>query len=297
MSPLFILFFAAGFVASQRNFYRHDYTYIEEYDAFYKLHYNVNQEIRTSTFSACEDEGAELFYPNTREEWTVVKKLVQSLPYTPIISLSDIFVGQLEKFDSCEFNVMKVTSTHTPRFSFETFGEGNCVHLDINTGFLFANNECVSDRTFSTFVCKKAGNVATCPSIGYQYSNETNKCYKVNHSYLNWCKAMEACIGQGGVLLTVESKAETTVIRDKILRLQDKSSHYYEGAKKLSPDQDYYTNVVTGIKLSDSGFERFPDYGKHDCVVLWWTKEDEIYLTSNECDSTFRSICEMKVSV
>lgn len=57
---------------------------------------------------------------------------------------------------------------------------------------------------------------------------------------------MEACIGQGGVLLTVESKAETTVIRDKILRLRDKSNLYYEGAKKLSPDQDYYTDVVTG---------------------------------------------------
>ncbi|KAL0858975.1 hypothetical protein ABMA27_010834 [Loxostege sticticalis] len=295
MSPLFIiLFFAVGLEASHRSFYRHDYTYVEEYDSFYKIHHN-NEENGTHTFDACEEEGAELFYPNTRDEWTIVKKLVAGLLYVPIISLTDVFVGNREQFDDCDFNIMKVSSSRTPRWSFETYGEGPCVYLDINTGFLFANDNCVLDSTTRPFVCKKTGNVTPCPSIGYQYSHKTKKCYKINNYNFNWCKAMKTCIGQGGLLLMMESQAEVTVIKNEVLAHQYKFIDFYVGAKKLSPDQEYFTHVVTGNTVSELTTLSL-DYEKHECLTIW-EGEHLFFLSSKKCNETSPFICEMKVSV
>lgn len=87
-------------VSKRVEFYRKDYTYIEEYDAFYKVHWDLSGFTWSSAFSACYEEGARLFYPSG-DEWTIVQNLTNALPIAP--NTSEIYVGLHDEFHLGEF--------------------------------------------------------------------------------------------------------------------------------------------------------------------------------------------------
>lgn len=87
--------------ARHAKFFRKDYTYIKELDAFYKVHWDLNGNSWDSAFLACNDEEANLFYPKEREEWDSVKSLMQDMKEQP--NVTDIFVGFHNKFRLGEF--------------------------------------------------------------------------------------------------------------------------------------------------------------------------------------------------
>lgn len=97
--------FAGTFLPSSYSrhvqFYRKDYTYIQDFDAFYKVHWNVSGSFWKDAFLACGNEGATLFFPKARREWTVVKNLTDKMKEN--MNVKEIFVGLHDEFKLGEF--------------------------------------------------------------------------------------------------------------------------------------------------------------------------------------------------
>lgn len=82
-------------------FYRKDYTYVDQYDAFYKVHWDGNGHSWGLAFLTCDDEESMLFYPKMKDEWTVVKTLVAAMKEKP--NGTEIIVGMHDEFGLGEF--------------------------------------------------------------------------------------------------------------------------------------------------------------------------------------------------
>ncbi|CAH2041256.1 unnamed protein product, partial [Iphiclides podalirius] len=87
-----------GVLASGEKFFRRDYTYNAEYDAFYKLHWDDKSSTWEEAFLTCDDEGGKLFYPKHTEEWKVAANLSDSL-----VDVDNIFVGVRDEFGAGDF--------------------------------------------------------------------------------------------------------------------------------------------------------------------------------------------------
>lgn len=98
-------------------FYRKDYTYIEEFDAFYKFHWDVGGSAWSTALFTCDDEGATLFYPKAEEEWTVVRNLTDKDNKDEGHNVTDIFVGLHDEFKLGEF--MTVDGKYKSIYSFD----------------------------------------------------------------------------------------------------------------------------------------------------------------------------------
>lgn len=94
-------------------FYRTDYTYFEEFDAFYKVHWDRTGVSWRSAFNACADEEATLFYPKAQGEWALVKNLTGAV--TNVSNATDIFVG----FHN-EYNLGKFITVDGKHFKLDT---------------------------------------------------------------------------------------------------------------------------------------------------------------------------------
>lgn len=107
MVPYYYFNLFAGFVvvASYSDpFYRRDYVYIPKFDAFYKLHWPADTALSwSSAVTACEDEGATLFYPKMVEEWTIVNELIPRMKNNSELNLKEVFVGMHYAVDLGEF--------------------------------------------------------------------------------------------------------------------------------------------------------------------------------------------------
>lgn len=82
-------------------FFRKDYVYIDEFDAFYKVHWDLSGLSWSAAFLACDDEGTTLFYPRVSGEWALVKNLTRLMAEPP--NVTDIFVGLHDEFGVGEF--------------------------------------------------------------------------------------------------------------------------------------------------------------------------------------------------
>ena len=99
-------FFSAGICLPSTHsrhvqFYRKDYTYFEQFDAFYKVHWDVSGSAWSTAFFTCDDEGATLFYPKAQGEWALVKNLTDNMTDAP--NVTEIFVGLHDEFNLGEF--------------------------------------------------------------------------------------------------------------------------------------------------------------------------------------------------
>lgn len=87
-------------VSKHIQFYRRDYTFVKEYDAFYKVHWDLTGFSWSSAFSTCSEEGAKLFYPSG-DEWTIIKNLTAAMKKAP--NTTEIYVGLHDEFNLGEF--------------------------------------------------------------------------------------------------------------------------------------------------------------------------------------------------
>ncbi|KAL4715658.1 hypothetical protein ACJJTC_006237 [Scirpophaga incertulas] len=289
MRSLLIFIFVISAVSSRHvNFYRKDYTYIEEYDAFYKFHNDPTGVNFSSTFLACDDEGATLFYPSSANEWKVAKQLMLESPDSP--NLTDIFIGMHDKFGLGEYITVDGHPVTILVEQNDNIEDHQCVTMDIETG-AYTGSSCVAKATtFRPYICKKIEDVS-CPTIdtGYKYMKETKKCYKINKNPKTWLKAMETCFMEGGLLVVVESDMEANVIRHLI-----DEDNYYAGFRKLFPDKDYYS--IKGHKIQDSGYYRWYNERntEYDCGYLMMDN-NELYMNAVYCSTKLPFICEIGV--
>ncbi|CAH0400184.1 unnamed protein product [Chilo suppressalis] len=294
----YFLFGLAVVSARRVNFYRKDYVYFEDYDAFYKLH-GVNLSTWNLSFLTCDDEGAELFYPATDNEWEVASKLAQVTPIE-----DEIFVGIHDKFVLGEYVTINGRPTNvTIENTDNILQEPHCVAMNIRTG-AYRVIECDDSGPSRTtevlpFICKKVEEV-TCPTIdkGYKYVKETRKCYKINENRKTWSKAMETCFMEGGMLVVIESTMESLILHDLIndnTKHNDEIEKYHAGFKKFYPLEDFYT--IKGHKLQDSGYnDWYPGNNDNERCGAVLKLNSKLYLDMNECDTLlYPFVCEIGV--
>ncbi|KPJ04595.1 Hemolymph lipopolysaccharide-binding protein [Papilio xuthus] len=141
------------------NFYRRDYTYFEEYDAFYKLHWGKGEKNWQEGYLTCDDEGAQLFYPANDEEWRVAANLTES-----VVDLEHIYVGVHDEFGRGDF--LTTDGRFIPDLSHVFDNEDNtrpanfkCGLMSVKTGTKIM----ISCELRRPFICKKLNN-EICPT-------------------------------------------------------------------------------------------------------------------------------------
>ncbi|XP_026764939.2 uncharacterized protein LOC113523245 isoform X1 [Galleria mellonella] len=284
----FILFLVVTTVTCRHvQFYRKDYTYIEEFDAYYKLHVPSNNGTWNDAFFTCDKEDALLFYPDKPNEWTIVTNLTESAEQ---YNITDIFVG-IHDNGAGEFMTVNGHSTPSPLINEAQLTAGQCVTMDIESGTLKIDN-CVQqpDGMLKSFVCKKVEDVS-CPTIdrNYIYYKETRKCYKINNHLQTWHEASHTCFMEGGLLVVVETNIEAEILKSLMTRY----NHYLAGYKKITSDSGYYT--LKGSTLS-SNYERwYRNGGENDSQMCGSICNDDnfVYTVSVDCNDKHRSICQI----
>lgn len=275
------------------HFYRKDYTYFEEFDAFYKLHWDLTGTDWNRAFLTCDDEGSTLFYPKAKTEWTLVKNLTDRMLETP--NVTDIFVGLHDAFELGEFITVDGQSTPYPLPSESSLlsQPDNCITMNIESG-LFSVDTChrVPDSPLP-FVCKKVEE-KTCPTIdrNYKFVKSVRKCYKINKKPMMWQDAMRTCYMEGGILTVIENSEQADIIR-QMLSYDDR---YFVGIRRLFSRSDYYT--VKGTKFMEMYELKYDNgnYNSHDCGTILTNSNRVLYSSTADCVSPLPFVCEMELS-
>ncbi|XP_013184570.1 secretory phospholipase A2 receptor [Amyelois transitella] len=289
---LFLVYLVISFSTCRHvQFYRKDYTYFEEFDAFYKLHWDGNGATWNTAFFACENEGSQLFYPKAPEEWKIVNNLIEIRGLLDE-NFTDIYVG-IKNDGIEEFITVDGLTTPSPLSNDNNLNNTElCTTMEIENGSLHINLCYNEDSSSKPFVCKKVEDV-TCPTIdkGYQYMKETKKCYKVNKMSQTWHDALNSCVMEGGLLVNIESEMEAKLI----LKLIQGGINYHAGFRKIPPYNDFYT--MKGQNLKDT-YERFyydrNRNDQNDCGAI--VNHDSLYLAQVACNKMYPFVCEMEVT-
>ncbi|KAI5630661.1 lectin c-type domain-containing protein [Phthorimaea operculella] len=303
MNKLLVFIIALAFAKAHKpHFFRRDYTYIEELDAFYKVHLQKGSLIDfwSSAFTTCYDEGAKLFYEEENEELAAVKNLVNKTRILHELS-ANILVGIHDEIGDGDFTT--VDGKETPKSFSEAndTGDSRCVFFNLDDDE-YETGPCDTKLSLDIenyFVCKRVDN-KPCSTIdlSYTYKEETKKCYKINTNSRSWTDAFHTCYMEGGMLVTIESNAEANIIGSMI----PPYTKYFSGYRKIYPGSDFYS--VKGKKLQDSGFQRWTDQEGSDdnlatCVVNYNNGQspDSLYMGSENCSAHRPFICEMPARI
>ncbi|XP_047997803.1 C-type mannose receptor 2-like [Leguminivora glycinivorella] len=296
---VFVIGLAIAAASRCEHFYRKDYTYIDQFDAFYKLHWDLSGQTWGSAFLACDDEGATLFYPKTTNEWTVVKDLVALVKHKP--NVTEIFVGIHDEFGLGEFMTVDGMSTPSPLPDKDQDLEGQsaCVVMEIDTG-TYRLEACETD-SIKPYVCKKVEEVIpACPTIdrGYNYDKKTKKCYKLNQRKKPWTEAMQTCFMEGGILAVVTNTDEADIV---FQRLPEYEEEYFVGFRRLFPNGDFYT--VKGQQFDNTFYKRWRNNGNNgndenesnnDCGTVSKRYDyRDLFTGTRNCLQPAAFVCEM----
>ncbi|CAH0625632.1 unnamed protein product [Chrysodeixis includens] len=304
MGRIYLCVFLLGLLlpsinARRDKFFRKDYTYIEELNAFYKVHWDSSGDTWDSAFLACNDEEANLFYPKQKEEWGPVKVLMQNMTEQP--NVTDIFVGYHNKYHLGEFITVDGHATPYPLIKDVIDNSmDQCILMSINTGE-FRISPCARDpESPLPFFCKKEiQEDMSCPTVdkGYKYSTELRRCYKVNKTPKLWSEAVQTCYMEGGMLVLAETSEEL----QKLSRFVE-SGTYSSGFRKLYPREEYYTLAGQKFKGEINKYqpvERYNNYGEPE-MVYGTCGAIEISRgarsSTESCDTYRPFICQMEIS-
>ncbi|KAJ2951592.1 hypothetical protein O0L34_g13746 [Tuta absoluta] len=296
--------------ARNSHFYRRDYTYFVEYDAFYKLHWQKNGVSWNNAFTTCNDEGAKLFYPEEEGEWEVLKNLTSGLGEE--LETRHVIVGVHDETGRGEFVTVDGTVTPTPVIRDRVPIGHRCIAMDMNE-ITYKSSTCGTDPTKIFFVCKRVDeNKRPCPTIdmSYDYKAETKKCYKIHNRTKSWPEAWHTCYMEGGMLLTIDSESEARIVENMI---KNKNMNHFVGFRQIFPGSDFYT--VRGKRVQESGFERWNESdnqnreNSHDSPTICDDNNDnlticgaiylkdywgtQLYMTSEDCLNHRPFVCEM----
>ncbi|XP_026318702.1 uncharacterized protein LOC113229362, partial [Hyposmocoma kahamanoa] len=154
-----IIFITGLSAALSVNFFRKDYTYIEERDAFYKLIWSEEGNSFEEAVNACDNDGSQLFYPKDHSEWRVINNLVKAMPQTP--NTTDVLLGIRDEVGNGYYTTL---DGHFVTINIQ--GDAlplDCVILDVNTGEL-RTTFCEDGIEPRLFVCKKMDS-SPCPTV------------------------------------------------------------------------------------------------------------------------------------
>ncbi|CAK1582593.1 unnamed protein product [Parnassius mnemosyne] len=286
---LFIYFLGIIVVSASNhvNFFRRDYTFVEEYNAFYKLHWADDAGTWDEAFLVCDYEGASFFYPEDVDEWRIARNLSDSP------DLEGIFVGVHDELGRGD--LLSYDGNFLPEFSelhvySQDDSEPKCVVMSVNTG-RYSIGSCKNRKPF---ICKKKDN-EYCPTVdaGYIYSKTTKKCYKVHKRETTWEDAMHTCYMEGGILSTAMHSSEL----NDILKMITEGQQFFMGFRMIMPNNNFYS--IRGEKINI-----FPRNEGH-CGVVTVNEGDNGYNNYNRiakysthpCYDTLPFICELDVKL
>ncbi|CAK1582590.1 unnamed protein product [Parnassius mnemosyne] len=289
---LFIYFLGITVVSASHNvnFFRRDYTFLEEYNAFYKLHWADAVGTWNEAFLACDDEGAGLFYPEDVDEWQIARNLSDSP------DLEGIFVGvhdELGRGDLLSFDGLFLPDFSELHGINQDDSEPKCLVMSVTTG-RYNIGSCKNKRPF---ICKKKDN-EYCPTIdsGYIYSKTTKKCYKVHKREITWAEAMHTCYMEGGILSTAIHSSELNDILNMITEVK----YFFMGFRRIMPHNAFYS--VRGEKV-----DIFPRNAENCGILVVNERNDDCYncnqnkhmasYSTYDCNGTLPFICELDVKL
>ncbi|XP_053605717.1 secretory phospholipase A2 receptor-like [Plodia interpunctella] len=288
-----ILFGISAVLCRHVQFYRKDYIYFKQFDAFYTLHFENSLLNWNSAFYGCEEEGSKLFYPETADEWNVVNDLMQAKNLSES-DVPQIYVG-IQNEGVEEFLTVDGKTTPFPLSGYkEHLSRHLCSTMDTQTGEMSIEN-CTNNHPeyITAYVCKKVED-ASCPTIdsGYRYMKENKKCYKVNKNSKTWHGALNTCEMEGGLLVVIENKMEAMLLKT----LLEKDTKYHAGFRMIPPTTEYYT--LKGSNVKDSFWEwRSYNSEIHPCGAVISIGNDYLYHTDLNCEDMQPFVCEMEVGI
>ncbi|GBP59283.1 Hemolymph lipopolysaccharide-binding protein [Eumeta japonica] len=272
-------------------FYRRDYKYLDEYNAFYKLHQVANNWLEA--FNVCYTEGAHLFYPSSKEEASVFSTLVSANGK----NVTSVVLGFRNDFHLGEFITIHGGPVPFPIFaeghehSYES--ENSCIIL--NTRMKYSESSCDQKHPF---ICKRVMDIPVCPTTdkNYEYQESAKRCYKVHIHKQTWWEALATCYQEGAFLLTLDNSIETINIQSLLTNYQE----YYVGIRGTAPGADLYT--IKGSRLMLDGIQWLTSPGiKSNACVTMMRKFDEdnngwigLSYNARNCDTPLPFVCEMK---
>ncbi|KAJ8722470.1 hypothetical protein PYW07_003650 [Mythimna separata] len=211
----FILYFLSDFAYGQRDkkFFRTDYNYIETTQGFYKIH--TTKQTWAGANRVCALEGASLFYAENRDEANAVIswwKTVQPNVKFAFVGISDIITEG--KFETIDGRLVSEVYNQWQRGDPNNLhGNEDCVHLTLS-GHL---NDYSCDAE-SHFICKKSltslewNDLCNMLQLGYTYSEDTGKFYKLHTTPLTWTMADTACRTEQTHLAVINNQLEAAYL-------------------------------------------------------------------------------------
>nr|QWY13122.1 IML25 [Mythimna separata] len=208
----FLLCLLSVFTHGQRanKFFRHDYTYIEASQGFYKVH--TAPKNFTEARRGCALEGATLYYPENKNEaravasfWKTTQPTLNSWVYGGISAL--IAKGVFETVDHKLVTAMD-ENWHA--------GEPNDA-LDIeDCGWLLQDGSYWDGRcdVKYPYICKKTLRSlewdynCNMSNLDYRFNEDIGKCYKFHTTPLTWTEAYAVCSAEQSRLAVITDKSE-----------------------------------------------------------------------------------------
>lgn len=253
-------------------FFRKDYTFIEESQAFYKIH--TIHRTWPDARKRCAMEGASLFYAEDEIEADAVMGLWnRTQPFSWVyVGISDLLAkGVWETIDGRP--ILDVFSNWGPGEPNDANNVEDCVIWRRDNSL----NDDRCDKKFP-FICKKSlldldwNTLCDMPDTSYHYNKDFGKCYKFHLSPMNWTDAHAVCSAEQSYLAVINSQSEADYLV-KITEEAPKSKvkgNFLSGAVYLgfhNRDNDGW-KTIKGTTLEDSGYTGWgnqqPDGGDNE---------------------------------
>ncbi|CAH0721768.1 unnamed protein product, partial [Brenthis ino] len=301
---VFIVQYVIQFTYCQREmkFFRKDYKYMEDAQAFYKIH-TIHRTWEDAK-EACSKEGALLFYPNDDDEANIVLNFWNNTqPFSWVfIGISTPNVKQVfETVDGVP--ITNVYNRWGPGEPNDAGGEEGCVILR-RDGTLNDDN---CERKYP-FICKKTlstleWNVyCDIPDMSYEYNKNLGRCYKFHLTPSNWTDAYATCNTELSYLAVINSQAEADYLKEltEKAKKHEVQGDFLRGAVHLGfrLRKNKWQTIINNMPLEDSGYSKWgggqPDgKGQEMCGSMFYNGS----LNDIGCDRLLFFICEHEIDL
>ncbi|KAJ8722489.1 hypothetical protein PYW07_003669 [Mythimna separata] len=277
----FIVYILSDFSYGQRDkkFFRTDYDYIETTKGFYKIH--TSEQTWAGAKRVCALEGASLFYAENRAEANAVIswwKTVQPNVGWAFVGISDIITEGI--FETIDGKLVSEVYNQWQRGEpNDLHGDEDCVHLKLSGDL----NDYRCDGE-SYFICKKSlaslewNDLCNMPQLGYTFSEDTGKCYKLHTTPLNWTEADTVCRTEQSHLAVINEKLEADYLANftKSASRRRIKGDYLKGIFHAGFQKKLYEDwqTVRGTPISSD-------------ASLWWDNHLPTEDQHKQCGSMF----------
>ncbi|KAL3837196.1 hypothetical protein ACJMK2_022567 [Sinanodonta woodiana] len=218
----------------------------------------------------CKENNGHLIFIETAEEQQVIADQMQRRNFRAValwIGSSNVHAEDGSRWDNGEnftyVNWAKGQPDNPP-------GDENCAEI-YTYDFKWNDKACKSPRGY---ICERTDAIEPCRSVG-----NIRHCYQIVQDELTWLQAFKMCSQVGGMLVTIESKAEQMFIEDQMQNKNFTVAGLWIGANKLHPvnqrawingHQFTYVNWAQGAPNKRHYVENCAEISTSDCT---WNDE------------------------